>query len=329
MRAVPDEPLTPWEPPQYRVDSSGKLEGARPGTPNNWDRFGTDDQAGTANLFTPDRIVAAARLARTGKRFTLGIPIGPPAPGARPAPLHFFRHSTGDTLLGDTGMFPGQQISDDYVVMALQGTTQLDGLCHVAVDDSMFNGYWAGLVTGGTGARRLGVHHFAEGLVGRAVVLDVARRVGVDRLDAGFGIGPDLLDEVASSSGVEVRAGDVLLVRTGWLEWWYAQPSPPGPEGMLCGGLTAACLPWLAERDVAMVASDNVAVEVIPWQGEQPLPFHAGALRDLGLPLGELLDLGPLAADCADDGVYECMFVACPLPVVNGAGSPINPLAIK
>ena len=70
-------------------------------------------------------------------------------------------------------------------------------------------------------------------------------------------------------------------------------------------------------------------MEVIPWQGDQPLPFHAGALRDLGLLLGELLDLGELAADCADDGVYECCFVACPLPVVNGAGSPINPLAIK
>ena len=232
MRAVPDEPLVPWQPPAYQVDGSGKVAGARPGEPNNWSRFGDDDQRGLANLFTPERVADAARLVRTGKRFALGLPIGPPSPGVRPPPLHLFRHSTGDTVLGDTGMFAGQQISDDYLIMALQATTQLDGLCHVAVDDSMYNGYWAGLVTGGHGARRLGVHHLAEGIVARAVVLDVARHVGVDRLEGGFGIDPELLDDVAGAAGVEIGAGDVLLVRTGWLEWWYAATDATGNRGL-------------------------------------------------------------------------------------------------
>ena len=72
MRDIPDQPFAGWDPPDYRVDEQGKLVGALPGTPNNWDRFGGDDQIGTANFLTPERVAAAAALVRTGKRFTLG-----------------------------------------------------------------------------------------------------------------------------------------------------------------------------------------------------------------------------------------------------------------
>ena len=329
MRQVPKEALDAWDPPAYRVDQLGKVSNARPGGLNNWGRFGPEDEKGLANLFTADRIVEAARLVKTGKRFSLGLPIGVPSPGARPAPLHLFQHATGDSVLGDPGMFPGQQVSDDYIVMALQATTQIDGLCHVAVDDTMYNGFWGGLVAGGHGARRLGVHNFADGVVGRGVLLDVARHVGVDRLDDGFSIEVGLLDEVVRAQDVQIEPGDVVLLRTGYLEWWYAQPTPPGIESLLCGGLSPDTLPWLAEHDVAMVGADTVAVEVIPWRGDRPLPFHAGAIRDLGMLLGELFDLGELADDCERDGAYEFLFVACPLPVVNGAGSPINPVVVK
>src|SRR5213080_838155 len=147
MRDVPEPQLAEWIPPSYTVDERGKVLGARPGEPNNWGRWGDDDQRGTANLLTA-------------------------------APV---------------------QASDDYLVMALQAATQLDGLPHVGADHVLYNGYWAGLVTATTGARRLGIHHLADGVVGRAVLLDVARHVGVDALDPGFAIGADLLDATAAA----------------------------------------------------------------------------------------------------------------------------------
>jgi kynurenine formamidase len=328
MRQVPEKKLSPWEPPSYRVDAHGKLEGATPGDPNNWGRWGDHDQKGTANLLTPDRVATAARLIRTGRRFALGLPIGPETPGYRPAPLHLFRWSGSDFVVGDS--LGGLQISDDYVVMALQATTQLDGFGHFGGDHSFFNGYWAGLISTRSGARRLGIHHLAaEGIVGRGVLLDAARHSGVERLEKGFAIGPELLEEIAGAQRVEVGAGDVVLVRTGHLGWWFAlrnRSEFTGGEP----GLSVRCLPWLHERDVAMVATDTLSVEVLPPEEGRPvLGFHKGALRDLGLLLGELFDLDELAEDCASDGVYEFFFAAMPLPMVGGVGSPINPLAIK
>jgi kynurenine formamidase len=318
VRDVPDGKLKAWSPPQYEVDANGKVVGAVPGEPNNWGRWGADDQRGCLNLLTPERIAAAATLARTGKRFSLGLPIGGPTkmPGYRPPPLHLFGETTGDFVLGDGRL----QYSDDYVVLALQATTQLDGFGHVAGGDLLYNGFWAGLITASSGARRLGIHHLADGIVGRAVLLDLA--VG-GPLPGGHAIEADELERVAAAQGVEIGPGDILLIRTGHLGWLLEG----NDETAGAPGVTYRALPWLHERDVAMVALDNVAAEVLPPEG--PLPFHVGAIRDLGMMIGELFDLDALAADCAADGVYEMFFTAPPLPVVNGVGSPLNPICIK
>ena len=325
MREVPDQPLQPWQPPDYTVDADGRVEGASAGTPNTWGRWGHTDQKGTANLLTAERVAAAAGLIRTGRRFSLGLPIGGPAtPGYRAAPLHLFDATTGDRVLGE----PGLQWSDDFLVLNTQASTQVDALSHFGTAGLLYNGYWAGVVTARSGARRLGVHHLADGLVGRAVLLDVARHLGVERVEVAEPVGPDLLQAVVDAQRVEVGEGDILLIRTGATGWWMAQAQPP-PAGSE-PGLSPRCIPWLAERDVAMVATDTLAVEVMPpEEGVRPLALHVGALRDLGLLLGELFDLDELAADCAGDGVYESFFVAAPLPIVNGVGSPINPIAIK
>jgi kynurenine formamidase len=239
-------------------------------------------------------------------------------------------YTVADLTLGDGGR-SGLQVSDDYVMIALQATTQLDGLAHVGDGDRLYNGYWSGVVTARSGARRLGIQHLADGLVGRAVLLDVARQVGVDHLEKSFAIGPDLLDETVEAQSVEIGAGDILLVRTGHIGWWFSLPD--GDKSAFAGGepgLSPRTVPWLAERDVAMVATDTLAAEVLPpEEGERALAFHIRALRDLGLMIGEMLDLEELAADCAADGVYEAFFVAMPMPVVGAVGSPINPLVIK
>ncbi|HEY3833741.1 MAG TPA: cyclase family protein [Acidimicrobiia bacterium] len=333
MRDLPDAPFGGWTPPDYTVDADGKVVGAQPGTPNNWGRFGALDQIGTANLCTPERVAAAARLVRTGKRFTLGLPIGRPTPGGyRAEPLHMYRFAAGDGVLG--GGLGGRsfQTSDDYIVMALQASTQVDGFGHVGGDHTLYNGFWAGLVTAAAGARRLGMHKLAaQGIVGRGVLLDVARHLGVDRIDGGFGIGADELEGTARAQGVEVAPGDIVLVRTGQVGWKTEQA--PGSEAANTRsepGISVRAIPWLADHDVTMVAIDTAACEVVPPEPDVPfLTFHVAALRDLGLLIGELFDLDELADDCAADGVWEGMFVASPMPVVGASGSPINPIVMK
>jgi kynurenine formamidase len=327
MRTVPDEPLSEWTPPSYTVDGYGKVRGAQPGSPNNWGRWGELDQKGTANLLTAERVARAARLAQSGKRFSLALPVGGGQPnvGTRPDLLHLFSRTTADFLLGDSGLH-GVQTSDDIVVLPLQATTQLDGHAHFGHSDSLYNGFWAGLVTAGSGARRLGVHHQAEGIVGRGVLLDVARADDIDPFEST--ITADMLEATMAAQDVTVEPGDILLVRTGFLGTWLGNPDLRVRRRQ--SGLALDTIPWLAKRDVSMVAADNRTVEAIPGPPGHPLlPWHRAALRDLGLLVGELFDLDALAEDCADDGAYEFLFAASPLPIVNAVGSPLNPLAIK
>jgi len=348
---VNDPVFAGWNPPDYSVTPQGKVSNAKPGRWNNWSRWGDEDQVGTANLLTAERTAHAATLIRTGERYSLGLPIGIPIPGGpggeamtargnrrtinRAQLLHFFASTAGDGVLGDPqAQYPVDantkyDFSDDFLLIALQHTTQLDGF-GVAIDDAMFNGYWAGLVTATSGARRLGIHHRAKGIVGRGVLLDVARHLGVERMDDRFRIGPDLLLQVAEAEGVTIGEGDILLIRTGWLGWWFEDGADAEPG--LAPGVSGATIPLFAERDIAMVALDNVTAEVVDNEAEpgyRRAEFHISGLRDLGLQIGEYFNLDELAAACSEDGVYEMFFVASPLPVVGGAGSPINPLAIR
>jgi hypothetical protein len=278
------------------VNVDGKVIGAVPGPAHNWNRFGALDQRGTFNLLTPERVAMAALLVRSGKRFSLALPIGTPTPGGyRAEPLHLYRFAAGDVVLG-SGRGGRNPVSDDYIVMALQASTQLDGFAHVGEDATLYNGYWAGLVTAAGGAQRLGIHHLATGIVGRAVLLDVARTVGVDHLAPGFAIGPDELDRTCTAQGVAVGAGDVLLVRTGHLGWQRSLAADePAARSHDHAGISTRAIPWLHEHDVAMVACDNAACSVVPPEaGDAFLTWHVAALRDLG-----------------------------------GAGSPLNPIVIK
>ncbi len=332
MREVPDAPFPGWEPPPYRVDADGKVIGARPGPHHNWGRFGELDQLGTANHVTPERVADAARLVKTGKRFSLALPIGLPTPGGyRAEPLHLYRFAAGDGVLGSGRGGRAFQVSDDYIVMALQASTQLDGFGHVGGDGTLYNGYWAGLVTATGGARRLGVHHLARGIVGRAVLLDVARHLRVEHLEPGFPIGPDELDGAARAQQVEVGAGDIVLVHTGHLGWKLQQGTgSPGAQTRSEPGISTRAIPWLHDHDVTMIATDTAACSVVPPEpGDEFLTWHVAALRDLGLLVGELFDLDELADDCAGDGVSVGLFVAAPLPIVGGSGSPLNPIVLK
>jgi kynurenine formamidase len=294
---------------------------------SNWGRWGAEDERGTLNLITPARIVEATRLVRSGKIFALGIPFdedGPQDGRIRANPNRLMKE-TGAEPQGYPGAF---RFADDYVFMALQAASQWDALAHVHYDGLLYNGFPASSV-GTRGASHCSVANLSPGVVGRGVLLDVARWRGVDWLEAGTSIGPEDLDDVARWQAVESRPGDVLLVRTGWRRKFLTDLDK---HAFKAGepGLSVRCAEWLHKHQVAAVGSDNFAIEVLPGEYEDEyLPLHMIAIRDMGMPLAEILDLEDLAGDCATDGGYDFLFVGAPLSFTGAVGSPVNPLALK
>ena len=292
----------------------------------NWGRWGADDERGTTNLITAERVAAAAGLVRTGEVFDLGIPLdsdGPQPGGFRNNPIRLMAEN------GQEQGFPGGfKYADDYIFMPLQAGSQYDSLAHVYYDEQLYNGHPSSRVTV-KGADKCGIHTQAKGIAGRGVLLDVAKARGVDWLEAGTVIGPEELDAVAAAQNVQGGAGDIVLIRTGWRAKFVAEGDA---AGFMAGepGLGLECATWLREHDVAVVGSDNWGVEVAP--GENPdalMELHMVLIRDMGMTLAEMLDLEELSAACAADGTYEFFYTGAPLKFTRGVGSPINPLAIR
>ncbi|MEO6238740.1 MAG: cyclase family protein [Vicinamibacterales bacterium] len=299
---------------------------------HNWGRWGSADEIGTANYITPETIVAAAQLVRRGAVFSCAIPLdekGPVYPGRQP-PKHLMTLSGADYHAGLRSMgAEGIKFADDYLFAALQCSTQWDALSHAWYGNQLYNGF-AETEVRGTGARKLGIEKLHRHFVGRGVLLDLPRAInGGERLQPGYAVTADDLDRAVTHAATDVRRGDILLIRTGHLPWYYTLKNK-AEFWKAAPGLGKATVPWLHAHEVAAVAVDNITVEVQP--AEDPanhLPLHGALLRDLGMTLGEMFDLDPLAADCAADGVYQCLFVAQPLRIPGAVGSPINPLAIK
>lgn len=338
-RTQPGDYAISWSPPAYSVDERGKVvgDGYVPREPNNWGRWGEDDQRGTQNLIGPEQRVAAAQLVQTGKIFSLGMPIQSDAPiwPTRPAPQRLTTMSGSDALAGSpvNGAGPGFQWSDDVLTMATHGSTHWDGLAHAMSGDSLYNGFWAGNVTAVAGARVLGIEQQRDCFVGRGVLVDLPRHQGVDACPEGQVITPAMLDDALAAQRVELRSGDILIVNTGHLAKWWTRPEEQSAMSYFLAspGIGRDAIPWLHEHGVAALAADTIGVEpLIPEdRSERINPLHVGCLVDLGLTLGEMWVLDELAADCATDGRYEFFLAAQPLHLPGGIGSPINPIALK
>ena len=306
---------------------------------SNWHRWGPDDQRGTLNLVAPDDIVAAARLVRAGKTFSMALPFDQDGPQDgtlnRFNPIHLMTRDGADALVGSSvrdfygGVDRHFRGTDDIVIMPLQSGTQWDALSHVVHDDHIYNGYPADLVSS-KGALRNDVRNAAGDMVGRGVLLDIPRSIDADWLEPGTPIGASELDRAVAHAGVEVGRADFVFVRTGAI----AQARARGAWGQYAGGpaagLALSSVDWLAEREVAAVATDTWGMEVRPNETADVFqPLHIVCIVYMGLWIGEIFDLDPLAADCAADGVYEFMFCGPPLPFTHAVGSPLNPMAIK
>ena len=307
---------------------------------NNWGVWGEDDQRGAANYMTPERVVAAAKLIRSGKRFSLAIPIdqnGPVFPG-RLKPHHTMVAAGTDYAVGAAGplAFGPYRFADDYIYMPLQGSTQWDALSHGWYGDELYNGVPQTAIRtapAAGGATRLGIEHVRDSLVGRAVLVDVVRYKG-GSLPPGYSIRLADVEGALAKQGSSVLPGDVLLVRTGVVPHFYTLETPRARFEFWArpqAGLASDLVPWIKERKVAAVATDNVAFERMPNEDdpEHMAPLHGNLLRDLGVYIGEIWWFEELAADCAEDGRYEFFLAAQPLHIPGAVGSPLNPIAIK
>ena len=303
---------------------------------SNWGRWGKEDQLGAANHVGAEEVKAAARLVRAGKVISMTLPYdlnGPQSGGFRANPLNMMTATGTDYMAGAQSELPGGfgaskgfGFADDVLVMPNQSGTQWDGLAHIFWRGQMYNGFDAGVVTS-AGANRCGVEVLREQFVMRAVLLDVARAKGVDSLDPGYAITVDDLNNTASSQGVEICKGDAVIIRTGMLEArrgnWADYGGGPAP------GLSLHTAPWLYENSVAAIATDTWGCEVRPNEIDLFQPLHIVALVHMGIPFGEIWDLEAIGNDCANDGVYEFMLSAAPLPITGAAGAPLNALAVK
>jgi len=297
-----------------------------------WGVFGMNDDIGTLNLLTEERVRRAATLVRRGAVFSLNWSLqlpDPPLFGRRA-----LKHEVHDlTEIAHPGT------DDHYDDFYPQASSQWDSLAHIGTPDGWFyNGRKMSDILRGENtidawARR--------GIAGRFVLVDIAgaRAASGQPLacDQRVEVGVEELEAVLAAQGTALEIGDILLLRFGWVGWYEsldgtarqrmaATPRFPAP-GLACEERTAA---WLWDHHVAAVASDTPPLEAWPPDLSRLDGFlHYRLIPLLGLAVGELFVLDPLAEDCARDGVYEGMFVSAPLNQPGGAGSSANALALK
>jgi kynurenine formamidase len=305
-------------------------------SPSNWGKWGDDDEVGALNYLGPEQVLAAVGLVRSGKVFTLqrliGDPKGDPVwPGRTPAErTQILDESYWDE--GGTGpAYPGGlHYADDKINAFLQGSTQYDGLGHVWYGGKIWNGYDARTTIGGLD--KASVEPIAQrGVVGRAVLLDMARFRGKNTLDKGETFTHEDLQACAEAQGVQIRKRDILIIRTNFLQLFFEQ-GEAFYEGFNEPGLVYSpeLVQWFQDMEIPNLVTDTIANEVTsdPNNGVA-LVLHNALMRNLGVTLTEIADLEKLAADCAEDGTYEFLYVAAPLKVALGSGSPVNPVVIK
>ncbi|SRR5579885_570589 len=298
---------------------------------SSWGVFGDDDGTGCLNFLTPAGIVEAAKLVQSGKVFRLDARIG----FAKPT---LFGRATMARTVVPLGAMANDDVLNSYNT---QEGSQWDGLGHVGHNkyQRFYNGVTVEEIRE-RGNPKLGIHRWADRVVGRGVLIDVygflkSRGQAVQALERHVYTLEDLQGALDWQK-TKLKPGTILLVRTGWMEE-YEKLAPEQKAALApfdkirAAGVEATrrLAAWLWDSRVAAIGADCPGVEALPMDlGDDGL-LHYRALPLLGLPLGELFVLAPLAGDCAHDGRYEFMVVSAPLNLEGGIASPPNAVAIK
>ena len=300
-------------------------------TLSNWGRWGPDDERGTLNLITPAKRLQAAGMVREGLVVSCARRIAyDPAPD-NVLPARHFMLSSGE---GAPHVNVGRTGATDAFLLQPHGVsmTHLDAPSHSIVRASssqpwtLYNGKPAHLVTTTGGATVGSIELAGGGIVSRGVLLDISRLKGVPWLEASDPIFPEDLDAAEAAEGVRVEAGDILFARTGFPRRRTEIGPRPTTDG-ICA-LQPACLPWLRERDVAVLGADT-GNDVMPAQYPAiGLPIHGVGMGAMGLWILDNPDYEELSATCERLGRWEFQVVIAPLKLANATGSPVNPLAM-
>jgi kynurenine formamidase len=290
---------------------------------SNWGRWGAGDQRGTLNELTPEMVVSAAELVRIGESISLShrLDTHPGIDNAEPAEHRM-------TMLADVDVGSGSlRFAKDFIGVDYHNAphSHIDALCHVAVEGSLYNGAPVSSLTE-EGATVEAIEVLRHGLVGRGVLLDVPALRDVPWLEPGEEVFPADLEGCERRQQVQVRSGDILLVRTGHAR----RQSELGPwdTDRAKAGLHPNCARFLAAREVAALGSDGNSDTAPSTTEGVAFPIHALALNAMGVHLLDYLQFEDLAIACDREGRWEFMFVAAPLRIVGGTGSPLNPVAI-
>jgi kynurenine formamidase len=302
--------------------------------PNNWGRWGDEDQRGALNLLTGDIVRAALGTVRQGNVLSLSLPIQGstsstvsstvPHLKGRPLPQHFMSVDGADYEAGVKLPAGGRGMADDALIVSPHGTTtHMDALCHMWTGKQIYNGHPSSRIRS-YGATRCGMETI-DGVVTRGVFIDVPAFRGVDVLDPADRVTVADLEAISAQNGVAIGEGDAVVIRTGWPtvfakspeRYWAGEP-----------GLSAEAALWLAGRDIALVASDNSAICGLNAEGraDESLDddIHMIFLWRHGIYLIEMLWLEELAAKAQ----ATFLLIVAPLKIVGGTGSPVNPLAV-
>lgn len=254
-----------------------------------------------------------ARVYDLSQPYFIGMPHFP----THPPFLFSLNKAHGDLVLANGGSSAAETLT-----LGGHVGTHIDALCHYSCGGKLYGGLEPKQGYG-EGISQLSVDTIAP-MLRRGLLLDVTGHERMDALPVDYLVTPERLDAIASSEGVEIRKGDVVLLRTGWAKFWNnpkryvtggrgAQAAGPGPE--------EPGARWFSSRGVFAVGSDTIAFERVPSPN---MAVHVHLLVEHGVHIIEALNLEELARE----RVYEFLFVAAPLKIRGGTGSPIRPLAV-
>lgn len=286
-------------------------------------KWGADDTIGSANLVTPERTLEAAKLIKQGKSMPLGITIGPDTPAFPPRSLNLQvvqPNQQGGQKLSSFG-YEGNY-NDDILQTWIGIGSQLDGLGHLGEGGHYYNCLDEKEISAITGLTKLGTHDVPP-LVGRAVIIDMAKYLGKEVMEAGEHFGSTEIKAAAEAQGVTMGEGDIILFHTGWTEGMLE--SDPMLWGSAEPGLTNEGAVYLASLNPMAVGADTWGLDAIPAaEGDKVFYGHVTLLKDNGIYILETMNVGPLLRD----GVNEFMFVLGQPRIKGTVQAMVNPVAL-
>lgn len=301
--------------------------------PSQW---GSDDTIGAANLVTPDRILAATKLVKTGKRYALGQVTGRKTPAFGTRTFELFAVSHGGVFNGTSEPYGdnGMTTNDDWALVWFGVGSQIDGLGHVGIDHVYYNGNHVKDFFAPGGLKKLGTHNIPP-IVSRGIVLDIVAYMkekdpskvmtvqGTEMLKGGTAINQPEIDGALARQGISLETGDIVILHTGYMDMadidveQYKKTIP---------GLGVEGAKYLAKHNPIAVGADTFALEVIPFENKgNGFEVHLELIPKRGIYILENMVTRDLVADEA----WEFMFVLGQARMEGAVQMIINPVAIR